>query len=315
MKWFKYRKKYTLIFYDEMEVNPELYHKLLEPCKTRSGNVPMSTIPIEKRRFTHKSITNPYNRVNNVQGFNSSAFSDADSDAGKYYYIHIDPYDATFNNVINEVSPIIDNPNEFDCNSYYNYMVLAIIGRNKTTKKIQILSEPRIYAVKVVNMFEFGAKHNQILYRKAMQDSEWFGELSNTYDKIEYVLYASGEIMSDNDKLLFNFYSGTYKMKRHISSRRFIYEAAYITYMIRQTAPKYTKVCFQRCGILNSDVLKFTKKELARLRKHKILMLLFDNQDHCRSMQIEVIRYRNVNKTDFISPDDLQRIYRKLIPA
>ncbi len=298
-----------------MEVNSDLYNKLLEPCKTRSGNVPMNTIPIEKRRFTPKMIMNPYNRVNNTQGFNSSTFSDADSDAGKFYYIHIDPYDASFNHVLNEVSPIVNNPNEFESHAFYNYLVLSIVGRNKTTKKSEIVSAPQLYAVKVVNMFEFGAKHNQILYRKAMQDAEWFSELLQLYDKIEYVLYASGEIMCDKNKLLFNFYSGTYKMKKHISRRRFIYEAAYITYMIHQTAAsKYKNVCFQHCGLLNSDVLTLTKKELARLRKHNIPALLFDSQEQCRTMQIEVIRYKNQNKTDFISQDDLQLIYSKIMP-
>lgn len=297
-----------------MEVDPDLYNKLLEPCKTRSGNVPMNTIPIEKRRFTPKMIMNPFSRVNNTQGFNSSAFSDADSDAGKFYYIHIDPYNASFNHVMNEVSPIFNNPNEFESGAFYNYLVLSVVGRNKTTKKSEVVSAPQLYAAKVVNMFEFGVKHNQILYRKSMQDAEWFMELRKLYDKIEYVLYASGEIACSKNTLLFNFYSGTYKMKKHISRRRFIYEAAYITYMIRQTASKYTAVCFQACGILNSDVLKLTKKELARLRKHNIPALLFDNQEQCRTMQIEVIRYKNQNKTDFISPDTLQLIYSKIMP-
>ena len=297
-----------------MEVNQELYKKLLESSKTRSGNQPITTIPIEKRRFTHKKMMNPSNRVNNFQGFKSSEFYDADSDAGKYYYIHIDPYNVSFNSIINEVSPIIINPKEFDSNSFYNYMVISIIGRNKKTKKSEILSIPTLYAVKVINMFEFGAKHNQILYRIAIQDKELFAELTNSYTKLEYILYAAGEIMCDsNNKLILNFYSGTYKMKKHISKRRFMFEAAYITYLIKQNSSKYTNIYFQHCSILNEDMLKLTKKELSRLKNHNIRMLLFDTQEQCRSMLIEVIRYKKQNKIDIIPDENLQLFYRKIM--
>jgi hypothetical protein len=297
-----------------MEVNQDLYEKLLNPSKTRSGILPITTIPIEKRRFTHKIIMNPYNRVNNVQGFKSSEFYDADSDAGKYYYIHIYPYDFSYDTIINEVSPIIINPNKFECQSFYNYMVISIIGRNKNTNKSEILSKPRLYVVKVINMFEFGTKHHQILYRIALQDKELFNELMKSYNKIEYVLYAAGEIMCDNNsKLFFNFYSGTYKMKRHISKRRSIYEAAYIVYLLNQNALKYTNICFQHCGILNSDILKLTKKEISRLRNHNIRMLLFNTQDECRTMCINVIRYKYENKIDFITYENLQLLYRKIM--
>ena len=297
-----------------MEVNQELYNKLLEPSRTRSGVQPIINLPIEKRRLTYKMIMNPYHRVNNLQGLKSSELYDADSDAGKYYYIHIDPYNPSFHSMLNEVSPILVHPKEFDINSFYNYMVLSIVGKNKNTKKSEILSIPTLYAVKVVNMFEFGSKHNQILYRLAIQDKELFNELMKSYEKVEYVLYAAGEIMCDsNSKLFFNFYSGTYKMKRHISKTRFIYEAAYITYLIQKNGSTYMNIFFQHSSILNVDMLKLTKKELSRLRKHNVSMLLCDNQEQCKNILIEVIRYKNQNKTDVISDENLQFIYRKIM--
>jgi hypothetical protein len=297
-----------------MEVNQELYNKLLEPSRTRSGVQPIINLPIEKRRLTYKMIMNPYHRVNNLQGLKSSELYDADSDAGKYYYIHIDPYNPSFHSMLNEVSPILVHPKEFDINSFYNYMVLSIVGKNKKTKKSEILSIPTLYAVKVVNMFEFGSKHNQILYRLALQDKELLNELMKSYDKVEYVLYAAGEIRCDsNSKLFFNFYSGTYKMKRHISKRRFIYEAAYITYLIQKNGSTYMNIFFQHSSILNVDMLKLTKKELSRLRKHNVSMLLCDNQEQCKNILIEVIRYKNQNKTDVISDENLQFIYRKIM--
>jgi hypothetical protein len=66
-------------------------------------------------------------------------------------------------------------------------------------------------------MYEFGTKHHQILYRMAIRDEH----LDNSYNKIEYKLYSAGEILCINkNTLLFNFYSGTYKMKKYISNRR-----------------------------------------------------------------------------------------------
>jgi hypothetical protein len=299
-----------------MEVDPELYSILLQPSRTRSALPPIKNIPIEKRRLTREAILNPSNCVFNLQGFSSSSIYDADSDAGKYYYIHIDPYDSLplTKRVIDEVSPLLINPIEFEPSAFYTYIVASIIGKDKKTNNTITLSPIQLYATKTINMYEFGTKHHQIFYRIAIRDEALFVELAKIYNKIEYRLYVAGEIMCINkNTLVFNFFSGTYKMKRHISNRHIKYEAAYIMYMVQETAPNYTNIRFQKCPLITNEVLPLTKKELSRLRNHNISMVLFDTPNQCKYMRGALIRYKNENKKDFISYDDLQKISKPLM--
>ena len=255
------------------------------------------------------------NRVFNAHGFGSSAFSDADADAGKYYYIHLDPYNANAMQIINEVSPLLVNPATFEPGAYYTYVTASIVGKDPVTKKTVTLSQfpSQLYAVKVVNMFELGAKHHQIFYRMALKDEALFAELKVKYHKIEYRLYAAGEIMCTSENtLIFNFYSGTYKMKQHISYKRAVYEEAFITHMMHDFSPKYTNIHFKYCPFITNDAVSLTKKELARLRRHNISLFLFYTPNQCNSMRNAVFRHKISNKNHpYVPPtyDELQEMY------
>ncbi len=83
--------------------------------------------------------------------------------------------------------------------------------------------------------------------------------------------------------------------------------------MIQQNAPNYTNICFQHLPLISNEVLPLTKSELSRLRKHNIPMFLFDTPDQCKYMRNDILCYKNVNKTDFIPNEDLQRIYSSRI--
>ena len=257
-----------------------------------------------------------YNRICNIQGFAVSnvADADADADAGKYYYIHLDPYDTSpsTTRVIDEVSPLLVNPTQFEKGAYYAYIVASIIGKDRETGKTVTLSQlpHQLYATRVINMYEFGVKHHQIFYRMVLHDEALFAELEKLYDNIEYMLYASGEILCRSENtLLFNFYSGTYKMKKHISARRAKNEEAYIQYMMQEYAPKYVNIRFQHCPFITTQTLALTRKELARLRRHKIPMFLFDTQIQCNDMRNAVLLYKNTKKTTDIPDDALNKIY------
>ena len=313
-------------------VNQIIYNNLIQPSKTRSGIPPMENIPIEKRRLSHNAILNSNNHVFNAHGFGSSAFSDADADAGKYYYIHLDPYDVSPNanaiQIINEVSPLLVNPATFETGAYYTYVIASIVGKDPVTKKTVTLSQfpsrqgvrgdgvspAQLYAVRVVNMFELGAKHHQIFYRMALKDEALFAELKVKYDKIEYRLYAAGEIMCTSENtLIFNFYSGTYKMKQHISDKRATYEEAFVTHMMHDFSPKYTNIHFKYCPFITNDAVPLTKKELARLRRHNISLFLFDTPNQCNNMRNAVFRHKFSNKNHPYAPptcDELQQMYK-----
>lgn len=293
-------------------VNPIFYSNITQPSRTRSAVAPIHNFPLEKRRITRKTLLNPYNHIYNTQGLSASDFREADADAGKYYYIHIDSYDTSpkTTNIINEVSPLLVNPAEFEPGAYYTYMVVDIVGKDRDTNKTVVLSHtraPELYATKTTNMYEFGTKHHQIMYRKANQDEELFAELAKKYKKVEYRIYAAGEIMCVNEnRLIFNFISGTYKMKKHMTATRVEYEKAYFTYMIRKFAPKYNTILYQRTALITEEVLPLTRQELSRLRRHNVPLFMFDQQEKCNRMR-NVIMQRKPPYNESI-----QEIYRRI---
>ena len=283
-------------------VDSTFYSRITQPSKTRRAVCPIDSFPLEKLRLSHKRITDPYYRVHNSQGFGSSDFRDADADAGKYYYIHIDSYD-TMNTqtIINEVSPLLINPTNFIPGAYYTYVIASVLDTSIGANR-QPLPLPQLYATRTMNMFEFGTKHHQIMYRKAIQDKQ----------SCQYRIYAAGEIMCVNENtLIFNFISGTYKMKRYISGKRAIYEQAYITYMMEQTAPDYSNILFQNEPLITIDALPLKKNELSRLKRHRVPMYMFDTQKQCSDMKYAIIRHVHETKKR-ITNEEINEIYRKI---
>jgi len=304
-------------------IDTNFYSFLMQPSKTRSAVPPMHTIPLEKRRVTRNSLLEPRSHIYNIQGLTASKMRDADADAGKHYYIHLDSYDTTTSRVIEDVSPLLVNPSEFEPGAYYTYIVAAIIGKEPETNKTVVLTEtgePELYTTRSINMYEFGTKHHQIMYRKAIQDEELFKELSKTYKSVEYRVYAAGEIFCINDDtLIFNFISGTYKMKKHIKKTRSKYEEAYFTYLMHSIAPKYSTVLFRPLALIKEENLQLTRKELSRLRRHGVPIFLFDTQNKCNQMRNAAIVQRGLsnktNKTNktMITKEELQEIYTRLL--
>jgi hypothetical protein len=301
------------------QLDPAFYSNITRPSsRTRSAVAPIHSFPLEKRRITRNTLLDPWRHIYNIQGLSASNFSDADADAGKFYYIHVDSYDSSpiTTNIIDEVSPLLVNPAEFEPGAYYTYMIVSIVGKDPVTNNTVVLSQtqaPELYATRTTNMYEFGTKHHQIMYRKAIQDEALFAELAKTYKNVEYRIYAAGEIMCVTDnKLVFNFISGTYKMKKHITARRVKYEQAYFTYMMSNIAPKYTTILFQQPALIIEDVLPLTRRELSRLRRHNIPLFLFDTEHKCYRMRNAVIQLRTSNKSIILTNEDLEEIYIRI---
>lgn len=300
------------------QLDPTFYSNITQPSRTRSAVAPIHSFPLEKRRVTRNTLLDPWRHIYNIQGLSASNFRDADADAGKYYYIHVNSYDSSpiTTNIIDEVSPLLVNPTEFEPGAYYTYMIVSIIGKDPETDKTVVLSQtgqPELYATKTTNMYEFGTKHHQIMYRKAIQDESLFAELAKTYKNVEYRIYAAGEIMCvTENKLIFNFISGTYKMKKHMTATRVRYEQAYFTYMMSNISPKYTTILFQQLALIMEDVLPLTRRELSRLRRHNVPLFLFDTQNKCERMRNAIIQLRTSNKSIILTNEDLEEIYIRI---
>jgi len=303
---------------DMSRVNPLFYSDSIKPTKTRNASIPIENFPLEKKRRSYNNIVDPYWRVHNSQGFGSSKWRDADADAGKYYYIHINSYDTSSKviNLIDKVSPLLKNPSTFESGSYYTYMIVALSPSSHEMPKPK--PKPELYVTKTANMFEFGTKHHQMMYRLAKhhkEEEEQDNSNKNKNKNQEYIIYAAGEIMCENENTLhFNFISGTYDMKRCISNRRSKYEEAYITHMMNSIAPIYTNIIFQTKALITEDTVPLTKQYLSILRQHNIPVFMYNAREQCNIMKYAIIRHYNNNKNNnCITNDELQEIYIKTI--
>ena len=283
-------------------VNPNLYSSMTLPSRTRSGIRAIERIPIDKRRLTRNRIMDPGYSVLNAQGFKFK-LADTDTTTEKYYYINLDPYDASprTTQILDEVSPLLVNPAAFEPGAYYTYVTASIVGIDyKTRKTTTVLSSPpiQLYATRAINMYEFGTKHQQIFYRKAVQDEALFKSLRKVYSRIEYRLHAAGEIKCiDNKTLVFNFYSGTYKMAKRVKPRTTPHEEAIITNAMHKIAPAYTNILFQHSPFICSDVLPFTECEIKRLSKHNVHIFSFETERKCKDLRNRIFQYTIKTKT------------------
>jgi hypothetical protein len=302
-------------------VNPVFYSDSINPTKTRNASIPIEKFPLEKKRQSYNKIVNPCRHVQNSQGFSSSKWRDADADAGKYYYIHINSYDASLNvkNLIDKVSPLLKNPSTFESGAYYTYMIVALSpSSSHPMPKPKPKPKLELYVTKTANMFEFGTKHHQIMYRLAKHNKEQDSvndvniNKNNNNKNQEYIIYAAGEIMCENENTLhFNFISGTYHMKKCISDRRRKYEEAYITHMMKSIAPIYTNIIFQTKTLITECTVPLTKEYLSILRQHNIPVFLYDTREQCNTMKYEILRHSYNKNNNCITNDELQEIYVK----
>jgi len=295
-------------------VDPLFYYESIQPTKTRSAFIPIDKFPLEKKRLSYNKIVNSCHHVLNSQGFCSSRWRDADADAGKYYYIHINSYDTSSNvrNIIEKVSPLLINPSTFESGSYYTYMLVSPCTRMSTNK----VPKPQLYVTKTENMFEFGTKHHQIMYRLATRSSEEEDDIANNrHNDKKYIIYAAGEIMCENDNtLIFNFISGTYRMKKCISKRRRKYEEAYITHIMKSIAPRYTNINFQEEVLVTENTVPLTKEYLSILRRYNIPVFVCNTREQCNKMKYAIIQHcRNNKNSNNITNDELQEIYTQTV--
>jgi hypothetical protein len=299
-------------------VNPLFYSNSIKPIKTRNASIPIENFPLEKKRLSYNKIVDPYWRIHNSQGFGSSKWRDADADAGKYYYIHINSYDTSSNvrNLIDKVSPLLINPSTFESGSYYTYMIVSLCSSSHAMPKPK--PKLQLYVTKTENMFEFGTKHHQIMYRLANHNEEEEKDKINKNNNQKYIIYSAGELMCENENtLIFNFISGTYDMERCISDRRRKYEEAYITHMMKSIAPLYTNIIFQKDVLITEDTVPVTKQYLSLLRRHNIPVFTYDTREQCNMMKYDIIRHynntkkNNNNNNNCITNHELQAIYVK----
>lgn len=219
----------------------------------------------------------------------------------------MNPYDAPVApdtaRAIDDASPLLVNPGrtQFEPGACYTYVVIVALASGAGTADP---SPIHLCATRALNMYEFGTKHQQIFYR--MATSARFKSCT------KYALYAAGEILCLNETaLVFNFFSGTYKMSKRIPARRARYEEAFITHLMGGVAPEM-RVLFRHCPLILSDTVPLLGCELDRLRTYGIQVFPFDTPAQCKSMRSSALCHKNMTKND-MTVEELHKTYQKLI--
>lgn len=277
------------------------------PSKTRSNKPPIEGMHFVKRSMSKKAIQNPTTRVS-VQCMQG--------EDGRYYFIPLDSYDPSHLEIIHEMSPLLVNPSpsQFEPGAMYTYIIASIITKNPSTGMDRQLEPMKLYASKAMNMFEFGTKHHQIFYRMAQT-----GELDRiamekgiATNAVQYALHASGEIHCINENTLeFNFFSGTYKMKRKIPKRRAKYEMALMTDLMYAIDPSYN-IRFDFKPFILAELMPITHAQIRRLESKGIPAFPFRTQDKCRDMRIAIIRHKNIEKKD-MTYEEMHAKYQQIL--
>jgi hypothetical protein len=272
-----------------------VHESWFKQSNTRSKECPIDRMPFVKRSMHKKTILNKTSKVymQCMQG-----------EDDKFYYVHLDPYDSANFAIMDEVSPLLVNPlpSQFETGAMYTYVIASVIKKNSDTNMDRLVSPMKLYACKTINMFEFGTKHHQIFYRMVHQLNELESD-----PQLQYALHASGEIHCiDPVTLVFNYISGTYKMKRKIPMRRTKYEAAIVRRLMHKITPDY-QIDFDFKPFIVPETMRITHAEIARLKSNGIMVFPFSAQRQCREMRFAVMGHKK-----HMPPDEMIQTYKKI---
>lgn len=278
-----------------------------EPSNTRSGLPAISRLPFVKRSMKSRTIKNPSSRV----GMQCMKGED-----GKFYYIPIDPYSPEHLRFIDEMSPLLVNPTprQFEKGAVYTYIVASIIRKEPGTNRDIEEVPMKLYVCKAHNMFEFGTKHHQIFYRMALTDelNTVAREKGIDVKQLQYALYASGEIKCiDPFTLVFNFFSGTYKMQRKVPKHREPIELEIIKNKMTKIDPNYVIRLDPRPFIV-PETMSITHEQVRSLNAKGIPTFEFETQSQCRQMQSYVSRIKSSEKRT-VTHDEMREKYREIV--
>lgn len=277
------------------------------PSNTRSGLPSIKRMSFVKRSMKRGTIMNPSSRV----GMQCMQGED-----GKFYYIPIDPYSPQHLIFIDEMSPLLVNPTpqQFEKGGLYTYIVASIIQKDPDTNQDIEVVPMKLYACKAQNMFEFGTKHHQMFYRMVLTN-----ELDNVarekgiaVNQLQYALHASGEIKCiDPFTLVFNFFSGTYKMQRKVPRRREPIEIEIIKILMQKIDPRYVIRLDTRPFIV-PETMSITHEQVGSLNAKGIPTFEFETQQQCRQMHSNVARVKNTQKRT-ITPDEMREMHKQIV--
>ena len=223
--------------------------------RTRSNRDPTRDfIPIPKYTLSKNRIEKKSKYIINPQCL---AVND------RYYTVEMDPI---HNERLNEIIPVLTNPHTLD-DGIYTYVILSFEEH----------TQPAIYAVKTLNTYELGTKHHQLVHRVIACKSK---DEHDTSCK-KFRLYYAGEMRKTDDTLLYNFYSGTFKMAKKIPKSEYHTATMFMdTLLHRTTNNKYT-IQFVDHALFTADTLQVSQHDLELYRQVGAKVYGFPTKQQC----------------------------------
>lgn len=321
-----------LIALNAIFIKPDEMDPLEMRLPTRSGRRSVEMTTRVKRYVYPGSVQAPENNVF-MQCLSNEGAPGIIKGQEEHYYIHLNPYRPETKHIIDELSPLLKNPSHFEVGAMYTFVLASLGVRQQQSTRDHFpvftpCTEIALYATKVNNIFEHGTKHHQIFYRITQMEEEQalIASCAQTHMKSGkkgnpcYALFASGEIHCVGEhELRFNFFSGTFKMFQHVSSKPSVAhnETVFMTHMINTIAPTYGIGRLDR-PFITSETRPVTEIELQRLRDRGILIIPFKTLRECRNFNLELrskkakIERESGRKNIWFNEQEVTEIYEKM---
>jgi hypothetical protein len=182
----------------------------------------------------------------------------------KYYLVDFDSYcyNIRHPNKTCKNFPIIINLNELDEGGIYVYVLLSFND-----------NEPIMYLIKTYTVYEFGTKHQQLIYRITCDNRGCKN----------YNLYYAGELQKKDNKIIFNFYSGTF-MKDKLNPETLTNDIEFMRNHISLLLfNPDIDIIFTDEPIITNENIIFTYDDLDQLKTLGAIVYEFDNKEDCKN--------------------------------
>ena len=113
---------------------------------------------------------------------------------------------------------------------------------------------------------------------------------------------------SGKPTLIFNFYSGTYKMKRHMTKGRKPWEELYIEH-IMEPALQHYNIGFTDLPLLKPEILPMTTGDLEKYSEMGVPNFEFRDKPSCTGFSTRVIRHKNTRKDVPLTNEVVSNMY------
>jgi hypothetical protein len=197
---------------------------------------------------------------------------------GKHTFYHVALADPNSNEQLLQSLPLLVNPSAGELTpGIYTYVVMST-NENEY---------PNLYMLKTMTTYEYGTKHQQLIYRVACTDNRCNPHV-HIYLAGE-MQYAMSESESEVPLLEYNFYSGTYMLNSDRTSRLSDNEPR----MIRLMHELLNQLGFRNNAYVNTTYIKaeslpITKSDLKMYKRFGAVVREFDTFEDCTAYKLHL---------------------------